>query len=170
MKPEIIEYDLGIKKIIPVLHHDDRGFLGEFFRQDWNDIIPNFSPKQFLISQSKPGKIRAWHRHLQGQIDILFVRKGTLKICGFDGDKNSKSFGKLVNIISNSENPELIFIPGYLWHGTKNIGNVTSETIYLINNMYNYENPDEERLAYDDSSIIDPTTHKPFDWDMEYKL
>ncbi len=169
LKPKIVEYDLGIKKIIPNLHHDERGFLGEFFRQDWDDIFPNFSPTQFLISQSKPGKIRAWHRHLKNQLDLLFVRKGVLKICAYDGDKNSETFSKLVNITSDSKTPELIFIPGHLWHGTKNVGTELSETIYLINNLYDYQNPDEERLDFNDPSIIDPKTQKPFDWNMEDK-
>jgi|TARA_B100001540_G_scaffold305820_1_gene317219 dTDP-4-dehydrorhamnose 3,5-epimerase len=167
LKPKIQEYDLGIKKISINLHHDDRGFLGEIFRQDWNDIIPDFIPKQFLISQSKPGIIRAWHRHLKNQIDILFVRKGKLKICAYDGDKNSKSYGKLVQIICDSKNPEMIMVPGHLWHGTKNISDETSETIYLINNLYDYETPDEERKNFDDSSIIDPKTKKTFDWNKE---
>jgi len=167
LKPKIEEYELGIKKIIPYLHLDDRGFLGEIFRQDWDELIPNFVPKQFLISQSKPGKIRAWHRHLKNQTDILFVRKGILKICAYDGDKNSKSFGKLVEITQNSETPELILIPGHLWHGTKNVGNTSSETIYFINNLYDYEKPDEERKNFNDSSIIDPITQKPFDWNLE---
>tara|TARA_B100000029_G_scaffold501872_1_gene576167 strand:+ start:541 stop:1047 length:507 start_codon:yes stop_codon:yes gene_type:complete len=166
LKPQIIEYELGIKKIIPTLHHDERGFLGEFFRQDWEDIFPNFSPSQFLISQSKPGKIRAWHRHLKNQFDLLFVRKGTLMICAYDGNENSESFGKLVKIKSTSNIPELIFMPGHLWHGTKNIGAETSETIYLINNLYDYENPDEERINYNNSSIIDPSTNRPFKWDV----
>ena len=73
----------------------------------------------------------------------------------------------MVEIISNSQNPELIMIPGHLWHGTKNIGNETSETIYLINNLYDYDNPDEERKEWNDSSIIDPKTKKPFNWNME---
>jgi len=167
MNPKIEQYDLGIKKIIPHLHHDDRGFLGEFFRQDWNDIIPNYVPKQFLISQSKPGMIRAWHRHLRNQIDLLFVRKGILKICAYDGDTNSKTFGMLVEVVSNSENPELIIIPGHLWHGTKNIGTKTSETLYFINNLYDYENPDEERKEWNDSSIIDPRTKESFNWNSE---
>ncbi len=167
MKPEIIEYDLGIKKIIPKLNFDDRGFLGEFFRQDWNDIFPNFTPKQFLISNSKPGVIRAWHKHLKNQFDLLFVRKGILKVCIYDGDKNSKSYGNLVEIICNSETPELVMVPGHLWHGTKNIGKEISETIYLINNLYDYDNPDEERKDWDDTFFIDPKTKKPFNWNME---
>jgi|TARA_B110000014_G_C20126114_1_gene600065 dTDP-4-dehydrorhamnose 3,5-epimerase len=166
MKPKIEECGLGIKKIIPNLHYDNRGFLGEFFRQDWNDIFPNFTPKQFLMSHSKPGIIRAWHRHLQNQIDLLFVRKGVLKICAYDGNKNSKSFGQLVQIISDYQNPELIMIPGYLWHGTKNISNEISETFYFINNLYDYQNPDEKRKEWDDPSIIDPKTKKPFDWNV----
>jgi len=167
LKPQIQEYELGIKKITINLHHDDRGFLGELFRQDWNDIIPDFVPKQFLISQSKPGIIRAWHRHIKNQIDLLFVQKGSLKICAYDGDKNSKSYGKLVEIISDSQTPEMIMIPGHLWHGTKNISNKISETLYLINNLYDYNNPDEERLNWDSPSIINPKTKKPFDWNLE---
>ena len=166
MNPKIEDCGLGVQKITPILHEDDRGFLGEIFRQDWNDILPEFSPKQLLISQSKPGVIRAWHRHLRNQIDLILVRKGILKICVYDNDKNSKTFGQLVEIISSEENPELIKIPGYLWHGTKNIGNKTSEIIYLINNLYDYDKPDEERLDWNDPSIVDPKTQKPFDWNM----
>ena len=164
MTPKIQEYELGIKKIIPLLRHDERGFLGEIFRQDWNNLIPNFTLNQLLVSQSKPGIIRAWHRHHRNQIDLIFVRKGILKICAYDGDENSKSFGKLVEIKLNSETPEIIMIPGHLWHGTKNIGTETSEIIYLINNLYDYKNPDEERKNFDDPSIIDPTTQKPYNW------
>jgi len=166
LKPKIEDCGLGVQKITPILHKDDRGFLGEIFRQDWNDIIPEFIPNQILISQSKIGVIRAWHRHIRSQIDLILVRKGILKICVYDSDKNSKSFGQLVQIISSADNPKLIKIPGHLWHGTKNIGNETSEIIYLINNLYDYENPDEERLDWNDPSIVDPKTQKPFDWNM----
>ena len=167
MQPKIEDYGLGIQKIIPALHEDNRGFLGEIFRQDWNDILPEFSPKQLLISQSKSGVIRAWHRHIRNQTDLILVRKGILKICIYDGDKDSTSFGQLVEITSNAENPELIKIPGYLWHGTKNIGKKESEVIYLINNLYDYQNPDEERLDWNDPSIVNPKTQKPFDWNTE---
>jgi len=164
LKSKFEDLGLGIQKITPILHNDDRGFLGEIFREDWSDNLSGFIPKQLLISQSKPGVIRAWHRHLRNQTDLILVRKGILKICVYDGDKNSKSFGQLVEIISNSENVELIKIPGFLWHGTKNISNETSEIIYLINNLYDYKNPDEERREWNDPSIIDPKTQKTFDW------
>ena len=92
------------------------------------------------------------------------MRKGILKVCIFDGDETSKSFGKLVEITLNSKKPEGVMIPGHLWHGTKNIGTETSEIIYFINNLYDYDNPDEERKDFDDPSIINPISQKPFNW------
>ena len=65
-----------------------------------------------------------------------------------------------------AENPQIIKIPGHLWHGTKNIGNIPSETIYFMNNLYDYDNPDEERIDWNDPSVIDPKTQKPFDWNV----
>ena len=168
MKPIIENLGLGIQKISLSLHNDKRGFLSEIFRQDWNNFLYDFIIKQVLLSQSKPGVIRAWHRHLRNQIDILFVQKGLVKICVYDGDSSSKSYGKLVEIISDSENPQIVKIPGHLWHGTKNIGSYTSEILYLINNLYDYENPDEERLDWNEPSIIHPKTKKPFDWNLMY--
>lgn len=164
MQPKIENLGLGVQKITPFLHHDERGFLGEIFRQDWGTYLSEFIPKQLLISQSKPGTIRAWHRHHKNQIDFLFVRKGILKICAYDGDDTSNTFGQLVELIISADSPEIVKIPGHLWHGTKNIGNETSETIYFINNLYDYENPDEERKEWNDSFIIDPNTKKPFNW------
>ncbi len=166
MQPKIEDLGLGVQKITPLLHHDERGFLGEIFRQDWNTHSSEFSPKQLLISQSEPGIIRAWHRHRKNQIDFLFVRKGILRICAYDGDESSTTFGKLIDVTISGDSPEIIKIPGHLWHGTKNIGDETSETIYFINNLYDYENPDEERKEWNDSFVIDPNTKKPFDWNM----
>jgi len=166
LKPIIEDCGLNIQKISLTLHNDDRGFLGEIFRKDWNDILPDFDLKQVLVSQSNPGIIRAWHKHLRNQIDLFYVLKGTVKICVFDGDKNSNSYGQLVEIISSGEKPQIIKIPGHLWHGTKNIGNESSETIYFMNNLYDYENPDEERIDWNDPSVIDPKTQKPFDWNV----
>ena len=67
-------------------------------------------------------------------------------------------------ITLNTKKPEGVMIPGHLWHGTKNIGTETSEIIYFINNLYDYDNPDEERKDFDDPSIINPISQKPFNW------
>ena len=54
-------------------------------------------------------------------------------------------YGKLVEITLNSKKPEGVMIPGHLWHGTKNIGTDTSETIYFITYLLNKLNVKEFR-------------------------
>jgi len=130
---------------------DERGNFSEVFRQDWiNDKIV-----QVNVSKSHPNVVRAWHRHLQGQIDYITILNGTAKICIYDETSH-----ELNEFILNNEVPQLIRIPGFYWHGTKCIGNEPSTTLYLMTKLYDDSNPDEERV----SSIIDPRTNKPYDW------
>lgn len=164
MSFEIKEYDLGVKVLTPKMNNDERGFVSEIFRSDWNKFFGNDTPKQINVSKSNPGIIRAWHRHQNNQIDFFTVLKGTMKICVYDDDKQSKTCGKLVEIIASENKLQVVKVPGNFWHGTKTIGDKPSYTIYFINNLYNYENPDEQRMSYDDPSIIDPKTKRPYDW------
>ena len=98
------------------------------------------------------------------------VIKGTVKICICDNDPDSKTFGTLVEIITSEKQLQIIKVPGHYWHGTKTISSDESYTVYFINNLYDYENPDEERISWNDSSIIDPRTKRPYDWDSVTKL
>ena len=95
------------------------------------------------------------------------VTKGKMKICIYDGDKNSKTFGKLVEIIAGDDELKIVKVPGHFWHGTKTVSDIPSETIYFLTNLYDYENPDEQRLDFNDSSIIDPRTKKTYDWNFD---
>ena len=167
MKLDIKEYDLGVKVFSPKINNDERGFVSEIFRSNWSEFFGNDYPKQINISKSKPGVIRAWHRHKNNQIDFFTVLKGKMKICVYDGDKNSSTFGKLVEIIADENNLQIIKVPGHFWHGTKTLGTESSYTIYFINNLYNYENPDEERMPWNDQSVVDPTTGKPYEWNKD---
>jgi len=169
MELEIKNYDLGVQVLTPKINNDERGFVSEIFRSDWNGFFGKDKPNQINVSQSLPGIVRAWHRHLRNQIDFFTVLKGTVKICVYDNDKESKTFGNLVEIISSDEKLQIVKVPGHFWHGTKTIGNESSYTVYFLNNLYNYENPDEERISWDDSSIIDPKTKKPYDWNSVNK-
>ena len=167
MKLDIKEYDLGVKVFSPKINNDERGFVSEIFRSNWSEFFGNDYPKQINISKSKPGVIRAWHRHKNNQIDFFTVLKGKMKICVYDDNKKSSTFGKLVEIIADENNLQIIKVPGHFWHGTKTIGLESSYTIYFINNLYNYENPDEERMPWNDQSVIDPITKKPYDWNKD---
>ena len=164
MTLEIQDYDLGVKTLKPKINSDDRGFVTEVFRTDWAEFFDGIIPKQINLSDSKPGTIRAWHKHTRNQTDYFLVKKGKVKICIFDGEKESKTFGKLVEIVVSGDEFKIVKVPGHFWHGTKTLSDIPSETIYFLTNLYDYDNPDEERLDWNDPSIIDPKTQKPYDW------
>lgn len=161
---QIQKYDLGVQTMTLDKKNDDRGHVVEIFREDWKEFFGKDLPTQINFSESNPGVVRAWHRHNRNQIDYFLVQKGKVRICIYDGNKNSGSFGKLVEIEVDGNEPKIVKVPGHFWHGTKNVGTEISETIYFLTNLYDYNNPDEERITYDDVTIIDPKTQKPYDW------
>ena len=99
-----------------------------------------------------------------GQVDYVCVVKGILKVCAYDDKEGSKTKGQLDEIILNSEQIQIIRIPGFYWHGTKCIGDEPSMVLYFVTKLYNYKNPDEERRPWDDPSIINPRTGEQYDW------
>ncbi|WXG41701.1 MAG: dTDP-4-dehydrorhamnose 3,5-epimerase family protein [Candidatus Freyarchaeum deiterrae] len=162
---EVKEYDLpGVKTYNLGILPDERGFFSEVLRRDWKELLDEDEIIQVNISSSYPGIIRAWHRHLRGQIDYYLVLKGAQKICAYDDRDGSPSKGKLVEIVSSEKKLQVVRIPGFCWHGTKTVSNEPSLTVYLSNRLYDYKNPDEGRRPWNDPTIIDPKTGKPFDW------
>jgi len=162
---EVKEYDLpGVRSCDLRILPDERGFFYEALRKDWTDLIEDDQIIQINTSFSYPGVIRAWHRHLRGQVDYFLVLRGALKICAYDDREGLPTKGKLVEIITSSVKPQIVRIPGFYWHGSKNISNEPSLLIYFINRLYDYQNPDEERRPWNDPKIIDPMTGKPYDW------
>lgn len=143
---------------------DERGYFAEVVRKDWTDMFGTEWISQANLSYSYPGMIRAWHRHARGQIDYFVVLKGAMRIVAYDGDDNSKTHSKLVEIVASEKRTQVISIPGHYWHGTKTIGTKPSLTMYFVNNMYDYAKPDEERRPWNDAFIKDPKTEQPYDW------
>jgi dTDP-4-dehydrorhamnose 3,5-epimerase len=143
---------------------DERGFFAEVTRKDWVDMFGQEWASQANLSLSYPGIIRAWHRHARGQVDYFLVIQGTMKIVAYDDNKKSLTYQKMVEVVASEERLQLVRVPGHYWHGTKTVSSKPSLTIYFVNNMYDPSNPDEERRPWNDSSIIDPKTHSPYDW------
>jgi len=165
MIPNIQTFELeGVKLVTPERFIDERGFFSEVLRWDWKNFFDGLIPKQVNLSKSYPGIIRAWHRHGRGQIDYFMTIQGSYKICIYDGDKNSNTFGKLVEVVMSEDKLRVLRFPGKYWHGTQTISSKPSLTIYFSNNLYDYKNPDERRIPWNSSEIIDPQTKKPFDW------
>lgn len=163
---EVKEHELpGVRVFDLKTRPDERGLFAEAFRRDWKEFVGEDEIVQVNVSFSYPGIIRAWHRHLRGQVDYFLVLQGAMKICAYDDREDSPTTkGKLVEIIASSRKPQLITIPGIYWHGTKNISNESSLLTYFVNRLYDYQNPDEERRPWNDPAIIDPKTGEVFDW------
>jgi dTDP-4-dehydrorhamnose 3,5-epimerase len=161
--PGIKTYDLNV---IP----DERGFFTEAIRQDWSEIVGE-PFIQANLSYTYPDIVRAWHRHLRGQVDIFLVLDGTLKICAYNDQDH-----KLVEVIASSRKPTLVRIPGHYWHGFKSVSPSVSGgalLMYFVNRLYDAKNPDEERRPWNDPGIVpfeingyknDPRIGQPWDW------
>ncbi len=159
------EHELpGVKTCDLKINPDERGFFSEVFRQDWKELLGDEWIKQANLSYSYPGIVRAWHRHRRGQIDSFLVLKGAMKIAAYDDKDGSPTKGKVVDIIGRGEKPQIIRIPGHYWHGTKTVSGEPSLTIYFVNNLYDYNDPDEDRRPHDDPDIIDYRTGKAYVW------
>jgi len=154
----------GVRVIDVKKMPDERGFFAEILRDDWKDLLEDDHIVQANLSVSYPGMIRAWHRHKKGQVDYFIVLKGAMKICVYDDDPGSPTCGHLDEIVASSERLQVVRIVGKFWHGTKTISNEPSTTVYAVNRLYDYKDPDEERRAWNDPKIIDPKTNTPFDW------
>jgi dTDP-4-dehydrorhamnose 3,5-epimerase len=165
------EYPLsGVKTYDLNLIPDERGFFSEAIRQDWSDVVQE-PFVQANLSFTYPDIVRAWHRHLRGQVDVFLVLEGALKICAYDAES-----GKLAEVIASSRKPTLVRIPGHYWHGFKAVAAGAAGgalLMYFVNRLYDPRNPDEERRPWDDPAIVpseingnkkEPRVGQPWDW------
>lgn len=149
-------HDVETRKL--EVNADERGHLVEIIREDWDDY--DHEPAMSYYSMTYPGIIRAWHRHLKGQVDHFVCPKGRIKVGIYDDREGSPTNGELNTFIIGEHNQEAVRIPGDCWHGFKVVGNEEAILINSPTRLYDYENPDEERLPYDTDKI-------PLDWEAD---
>ena len=146
---------------------DDRGFFCELYRTDWSAFFRE-PIVQLNLSSSFPGIVRAWHRHARGQVDYFIVVQGTLRICAFDSTSSL-----MEEVIASEKRLAVVRVPGHYYHGTMAVGNTHALTMYATTRQYDYASPDEERLSWNDASIVptaingtsgDPRVGLPWDW------
>lgn len=97
-------------------------------------------------------------------MDYFVVVRGAMKICAYDDDPASATKGQLDEVIASAERLQVVRIPGKYWHGTKTISPKSSLTFYMVNRLYDYKNPDEDRRPWNDPAVIDPRTGTSHDW------
>jgi len=163
------EYALkGVKTYEINILPDERGFFSEALRTDWKEFLEDEQVKQINLSYSYPNVVRAWHKHTRGQIDHFLVIQGAMKICAYNDET-----GEMAEVIASAKKPTVVRMPGKYLHGTKTVSNEPSLLVYFVNRLYDYKNPDEIRVAWDDQTIVptaingkkdDPRVGKPWDW------
>jgi dTDP-4-dehydrorhamnose 3,5-epimerase len=149
---------------------DERGFFSEVMRTDWKDLFGEDKIAQANFSYTYPGVIRAWHRHLRGQVDYFLVLKGAIKIGAFD-----EKTAELNEIVSSGFDLQLVRMPGHYWHGFKAVGNEPTMLVYFTTKLYDSSDPDEERRDWNDPTLIPKTingnnndVHVGKIWDWNY--
>ena len=149
---------------------DARGFFTEVMRNDWKDLFAEDTIAQVNHSVTYPSIVRAWHRHLKGQIDYFLVLKGAIKIGVYD-----EKTGELDTVVSTGLDLQIVRVPGEYWHGFKALGTEPAMLLYFTTNLYDPSNPDEERRPWNDQTLIpkiingkktDSRVGKPWDWNL----
>lgn len=140
-------------RIIP----DERGFLMEILRSDW-EVFEKFG--QVYITACYPGIVKGWHYH-KFQTDHFACIHGMAKVVLYDGREGSSTRGEINEFFVGEKNPLLLKIPPGIIHGFKAIGRRTAIMLNCPTELYNYNNPDEYRLPYDTEEI-------PYDWNLKH--
>ncbi|MEZ4650583.1 MAG: dTDP-4-dehydrorhamnose 3,5-epimerase family protein [Candidatus Eisenbacteria bacterium] len=132
---------------------DERGYLMEILRND-DSFYEKFG--QAYITAVYPGVVKGWHYH-EKQTDHFCVVKGMVKVVLYDGRKESPTHGEVNEFFIGEKNPCLVRIPKFVLHGMKGVGTETGILLNIPTEHYDYENPDEYRVAPHDNDV-------PYDW------
>ena len=147
--PRIHGVRTKVLRVIP----DERGWLMEILRADDADLFTTFG--QTYISATYPGVVKAWHYHRR-QVDHFACVAGMVKLVLVDTRPESPTNGAINEFFIGTQNPMLVKVPSFVYHGWKCISTETALVVNVPTEPYNYTEPDEYRL--------DPHNTLPYDW------
>jgi len=128
---------------------DYRGRLMELFRSDW----PEFERfGQLYLTAAKPGMVKGWHFH-RLQTDNFLCVFTPVKVALYDSREASPTFCATMEIIAGGDAPQLIQIPPLVYHGFMGIAEPESIVLNVPTQLYQYKEPDEHRVPFDDPAI-----------------
>lgn len=137
---------------------DDRGFLSEVIKQGEDTFV---EVKQTTFTKTYSGVIKAFHWHKK-QTDVWYVALGMAQVVLFDVRSDSPTYKETNVFYMGEDNPVLLLIPPGVAHGYRVLGNQPVGLFYHTDKPYDPDNPDEERIAFDDPQI-------GFDWSTKNK-
>jgi dTDP-4-dehydrorhamnose 3,5-epimerase len=140
-------------RVIP----DERGRLVEVLRSDDTESFRKFG--QVYMTTAYPGVVKGWHYHKK-QWDNFVVIQGMAKVVLYDARKESPTYREIDEFFVGVHNLVLLQIPPFVMHGFKCISESEAIVINIPTEVYNYEQPDEYRVAPRSAEI-------PYDWDIK---
>lgn len=140
-----------VRRLHPI--PDDRGWLMELFRSDWEEF-ERFG--QLYITVCYPGIVKGWHYHKK-QTDNFVCIKGMAKVVLYDARESSVTRGLINEFFMGERNFIIVKIPPNVYHGFTAIGGDEAWVLNIPTEVYDYTNPDEHRLPLDSKEI-------PYDW------
>lgn len=143
----------GLFIIEPIVHHDERGYFFEAYRQDlFEEKIGKVNFVQENESYSNKGTLRGLHYQLPpyAQGKLVRVISGSVLDVAVDIRKSSPTFGKYFSIELTDANKLQLWIPRGFAHGfialTENV-----ILAYKVDSLYNKSS--EAGIIYDDQKL-----------------
>ena len=138
------------------VHCDERGRLMEVLRSD-EEFFEKFG--QVYLTTAYPGVVKAWHYH-EKQTDHLVAAHGMVKIVLYDAREGSPTYRQVDEFFAGEHHPILIKVPPLVYHGFKCIGEHEAIVMNIPTEVYEYDTPDEHRVAPHGKSV-------PYSWERK---
>lgn len=124
----------------------DDGYLTEIWRAEWDGT--GGSVGQVFQRIIEAGAASGWHAHA-GTTDRLFCATGRVLVALFDARSSSPTHRTVATYRLGAERPAVIPVPPGVWHGVRNIGTDAAVFVNVVDQAYDYQDPDHFRLPID---------------------
>jgi dTDP-4-dehydrorhamnose 3,5-epimerase len=138
-----------------VVRPDDRGMFTELVKVT-DDFVAPHPFAQISHTVTYPGVIKAFHWH-KGQTDYWYCVAGNIRVGLADLRAGSPTEGAKMTVYLGEWGRQVLKIPPGVAHGYQVLSNVPAQLIYYTTRPYDPQEPDEERIPWDDPAI-------GFDW------
>jgi dTDP-4-dehydrorhamnose 3,5-epimerase len=135
---------------------DDRGYLIEILRAS-DEHFTKFG-QVYLVGDMVRNTIRAFHVH-KVLWDWFFISHGSAKLALVDDRKDSPTYKEINTFVISERKPQLLVVPPGVYHGWMSLEDDT-QMVSTASEVYNRENPDEERV---------PSDSFGYDWSIKFK-
>lgn len=142
----------GVRIIELKNHVAEDGDFSELLRFSESGVVEGvlgFKIAQINRSRMLPHAVKAWHLHLIQDEMWYVVPSQRLTVGLWDIRKTSSTKGKSIKIVLGGGLSQLLYIPRGIAHGCVNYNDCENDLFYFVSEVFNVQNPDEKRLAWD---------------------